>query len=184
MVELKAQSGCAGLLPQSIGAVAIEEIKTGPITALLVKPGQSAALATALTAAHGLSWPAPGQRVSAGDAACQWFGRETALLIGVAPDAGLAVHAGLSDQSDAWAAVSVSGTAVEAVLARLLPIDVRLAAFPVGHAARTLCQHVSVAVTRVSEDRFEILAFRSMAGTVVHDLTDAARAVAARAAIV
>ncbi|MCC5975705.1 MAG: sarcosine oxidase subunit gamma, partial [Rubellimicrobium sp.] len=46
--------------------------------------------------------------------------------------------------------------------------------------ARTLVGHMTASVTRVAGEAFEIMVMRSMAGTLLHDMTEAARLVAAR----
>lgn len=180
MAELVAKSPCAGLLPISEGGVTVSEVDPGPITAIAPFRGKEKTLNTALTRAHGLGWPAPGQSDAAGDARIQWFGHSHALLLGVAPKASLANHAALTDQGDAWAVVRIDGKGARDVLARLTPLDLRPAAFPVGSTARSELQHMQAAITRVGRDAFQVMVFRSMAQTLVHDLQVALRGVAAR----
>ena len=88
--------------------------------------------------------------------------------------------AALVDQSDAWAVVRLEGEGAEDVLARLVPVDLRLVSFPMGATARSKIGHMSGSVTRVGEDAFWLMVFRSMAETLVHDLKSAMEAVAAR----
>ena len=76
--------------------------------------------------------------------------------------------------------VRLEGGAAEDVLARLVPVDLRQSGFKRGHTLRTMLQHMSVSITRISDEAFLILAFRSMAGTLVHDLETAMKGVAAR----
>jgi sarcosine oxidase subunit gamma len=59
-------------------------------------------------------------------------------------------------------------------------VDVRRAQFPPGHAARTMLHHMTCTLMRTGDDAFEIMVFRSMAATAVHDLGTAMRSVAAR----
>ena len=179
MVELVAKGPCAGLLPVTRGGVTLTAVEPGPITALMPFRGREAALSDALMAAHGLAFPAPGRVTEAGTLRCLWSGRAQALLIGGPPDAGLLAHAAVIDQSDGWAVVRLQGAGAEAVLARLVPLDLREGAFPEGSTARTLCQHMTVSVTRRGAG-FEIMAFRSMARTLVHEIATAMALVAAR----
>ena len=180
MDKLTALSPCTGLLPLTIGAASVAEVDPGHMTSVAPYKGQHEALAKAMQAAHGVDYPQANSRAAAGDTAAVWFGHAQAMLVGPAADAGLAAHAALTDQSDAWAVVTLSGDTVEEVLARLVPVDVRLAHFPVGMAVRTQLQHLSVSLARVEEGAFQIMAFRSMAHTLVHDLKTAMEAVAAR----
>ena len=88
--------------------------------------------------------------------------------------------AAVTDQSDAWAVVALEGDAAEAVLARLVPVDLRVAVFAVGHVAKTMLAHLSVTITRTGQATFEIMVMRSMAKTLVHDLEVAARGLSLR----
>lgn len=179
MVELTATTACDGLLPATKGAVTLSEVDPGCITALIPFQGQRDSLNSALNAAHGLAFPDPGRMTTGPDAVCLWTARNQVFLMGPAADDSLAEFASVTDQSDAWATVLLTGERVEEVLARLVPIDLHPAAFPVGTAARTLCQHMTVSLCRRA-DGFQIMAFRSMARTLAHDLTEAMASVAAR----
>lgn len=179
MVELKALNPIERKLPLSIGGALLEALDLGALTSLspLADP---AALSEALEAAHGVELPKPGLSTGGDDVRCLWFGRAEFLLLGPVPNDALAQNGVVVDLSDAWCAVSLSGAASENVLARLIPLDLRSRAFPVGATARTQLQHMNVSITRVGVDRFMILAFRSMAATLVHDLKNAMEGVAAR----
>lgn len=179
MAELHALTPCDGLLPITAGGVTLSEFAPGAITALAPFAGQDRALSEALRAAHGMGFPAPNRMERAGDVRCLWTGRRQAFLMGSAPVSGLEAHAAVTDQSDAWACVTLDGIGADAVLARLVPLDLRARAFPDQAAARTLLQHMSVCVAR-DGDRFLILAFRSMARTLAHELGEAMASVAAR----
>ncbi len=180
MDKLTALSPCAGLLPLTIGAAEVVEVEPGRLTSVAPCNGQQGKLSRAMKAAHGVAYPHANGLTRGRDTSAIWFGHAQAMLVGPAADAGLAKCAALTDQSDAWAVVILSGDAAEDVLARLVPVDVRMAHFPVGMAVRTQLQHLSVSLARVEEGAFQIMAFRSMARTLVHDLKTAMEAVAAR----
>ncbi|MCW1955461.1 MAG: sarcosine oxidase subunit gamma [Roseobacter sp.] len=181
MTELKAVSPAAGLLPLSIGGVTLREDEMRPLTLIAPYKGQEAALAKALSAAHGLSWPAAGATSANGAARLVWFGRNAAILVGVQAAAKLAKHAALTDQSDAWSCVVLEGAGARDVLARLTPVDLRDGAFPLGATARTEVFHMACSITRLEAESWQIMGFRSMAKTLVHDLKTAMEGVAARA---
>ena len=88
--------------------------------------------------------------------------------------------AAVIDQSDAWASVVLRGSSAVDVLARLVPTDLRPTVFGAGATARTLVGHMSVSITRTEADAFLILVFRSMAQTLIEEITEAMEAVAAR----
>ncbi len=178
MVNLIANTPCAGLLPQSIGTVALSEVDAGPVTWVAPYAGQKRAVSDALKSAIGVGFPAPNRALGAEPRAI-WCGMGQALIMG-APCPDLS-GAACVDHSDAWAIVRVEGDGAADVLARLTPIDLRDAEFKRGHTARTLVGHMTAGVTRVGANAFEIMVMRSMAGTLVHDLSRAASGVAARA---
>ena len=103
--------------------------------------------------------------------------------MGPEADEALSKIARLSDVSDGYAVLRAEGKDIEAVLARLVPIDLALSHFKRGHTARTLVRHMHAAVTRVSDIAFLIIVFRSMAQTLVHDLTRAMTSLDARASL-
>lgn len=175
--KLTQTTPCAGLLPLQIGALTVAEANVGPVTS--VTPFSSPPKA-AFNNALGLPFPAPNQFTFNGDVRCIWVGQGEAFLIGVAPKPALGKHAAVVDQSDAWAFVTLSGAGGADALARLVPVDMRLSAFGVGATARTQLGHMNASITRIDEDSYLIAAFRSMAGTLVHDLRTALEAVAAR----
>ncbi|KIN73174.1 Sarcosine oxidase, gamma subunit [Sulfitobacter guttiformis KCTC 32187] len=165
-------------MPVTIGTLTVAEIDLGPIAS--VTPF-AAASGAALGRALGLPFPPPLGTSAAGDRRCIWIGRGEALLTGAVPDPALGAYAAVVDQSDAWAVVTLTGAGGSDALARLVPVDMRLRAFGVGATVRTQLGHMNASITRTGEDQFMIAVFRSMAATLVHDLTTALEAVAARA---
>ncbi|MDZ7709632.1 MAG: sarcosine oxidase subunit gamma [Roseovarius sp.] len=180
MVDLVERTPCAGLVPVTAGALRLTEGVPGRITALAPYKGQAEALGRALETAHGLGWPEPGRVIAGDGGAVQWFGLDLALLIGPEPDTALADHAALTDQSDAWAVLRLDGPGARDVMARLTPLDLRAAVFGDGATARTDVAHMAGAVTRAGAQAYQIMAFRSMAASLVHEVELAMRRVAAR----
>jgi len=154
--------------------VSVAEVDIGPITSVAPFAGAD------VTVAPGLPFPAPNQSIAANGARCIWIGQGEALLTGVAPDPALGDIAAVVDQSDAWAVVTLTGADGPQVLARLVPVDLRLSAFGVGATRRSQLGHMNASLTRLEEDVILIAVFRSMAGTLVHELARALEAVAAR----
>lgn len=176
MARLVATSPCAGLLPIGAGTVTLSEVLPAAITSVAPFAGQEAAVSRALERAAGAVFPAPGRWTGA-ETRVVWTGPGQAMVLGprVAPEG-----AAVTDQSDAWAVMRLEGQGAEAVLARLVPVDVRRAHFPPGHAARTMLHHMTCTLMRTGEDAFEIMVFRSMAATAVHHLEVAMKSIAAQ----
>lgn len=177
MADLTALTPCAGLLPVTVGDLSLREVTPRPITWLAPYAGQWDEVSAALQDEIGAGLPGPNATTSAGEIRVQWTGPGQVLVIGavVAPEG-----AAVADQSDAWAVIEIAGPGVEAVLARLVPLDLRTPVFGVGATARTMLAHMTCAITRTGSEVFEIMVFRSMATTAVHDLERAMTSVAAQ----
>jgi len=165
-------------LPVTAGGVTLAELPPALITSIAPFEAKQAAVARVLKSL-GLGWPRPGRMIARGDACCLWSGRGQAMLIG-AGAAGLEGIAALSDQGDGWARMRIEGAHSEAVLARLVPVDLSPAAFGKADVARTALGHMMLLIARTGGQAFDLMVFRSMARTAVHELTVAMKAVAAR----
>ncbi len=180
MDKLIANSPCDGLLPLTVGSVTLSEEDAGAIHSISPLKSKQKAVSEALKAAHGMAYPSANRATGKAGSRAIWFGPAHAMLMGPVPDAGLLEHAAIVDQSDAWTVVRLEGADVEDVLARVVPVDLRVAQFRRGHTARTLLFHMTASITRVGENAFQIMVFRSMAETLVHDLKRAMEGIAAR----
>ena len=163
MPELIAKSALEGQEPLHLGAVTLAEAVVGPITSVAVFPGAAKAVAKGMKGL-GLTFPAPNTFVDKKGVRLIWTGRDQAFLIGVEPPA-------------------LEGAAVTDVLARLVPLDMRLPAFPVGRAVRSGLNHMNAVILRTGDYAFEVMVFRSMARTAWHEIEAVMQAVAARQAL-
>jgi heterotetrameric sarcosine oxidase gamma subunit len=170
-----------GLAPLTHGQVTLSEWALPRMTSVAPFVGQDKAVAKVLKG-MGLTFPAPNRTSVADDVTLIWTGRNQAFLLNADP-APLVATCALTDQSDGWAAFTVSGPQAEAVLARLIPLDVRASAFAVGHAVRAPLNHMNAVLWRTGPYAFTLLVFRSMARTAWHEIADVMAMVAARAAV-
>lgn len=173
MADLIAKSPCEGLLPSTIGSVTLSEVWPDRITFVAPLQSQTNAVSSALKEALGIAFPKPNRSPSKGDARAIWVGPGQAFVVAdTLPD--LTGQAAVTDQTDGVAIVAISGADAEAVLARLVPVDLRRATFKTGHTARTLINHMAGSVTRTGANSFEVMVMRSMARTLVAELSEAA----------
>ena len=107
------------------------------------------------------------------------LGGAIGILVGPEPHADLSNHAAIVDQSDSWCVLNLKGADVEAVLAALA-VWTCAKAMKKGQVVRSQLQHMNAIYHRVSDDSFDIYAFRSMAKTMVHDIDRAMRYIASR----
>jgi sarcosine oxidase subunit gamma len=164
--ELIAKSALQGQKPLTLGGVTLAEEALGPITSIACYPDKAEAVGEVLGA-----FLAPNTR----SANLLWTGPEQAFLLGTPPD--LKGLAATTDQSGGWAALRLTG-ALDALLARLFPIDPRL--LTQGACLRTPLGHMQAIVSR-DEAGVLILVFRSMARTAWDEIAHALAMLEARA---
>ncbi len=148
------------------------------ITSIAVPAGGDAAFASALTAAYGTSRPEPGRSVLSSDGKTRflWTARDQlfALFEDAVADAATAVIGKLKNtaygtlQSDSWVALRLAGPKARAALERICPLDLHPNAFPQGHVARTVMEHLGTIVVREGDDSFLLLSASSSAGSFLH----------------
>jgi sarcosine oxidase subunit gamma len=152
-----------------------------PSTRLSVRGGPEAA--RRLGTAFGVELSTDVLRArQAGERVTLWLGPDEWLLI-AGEDAGLAGdldHAlagepgSVVDVSHRNAGLDVSGEAVARVLNTGCPLDLGLAAFPVGMCTRTVLAKADVVLWRQAEDRFHLECWRSFVPYVIDFLTEGA----------
>lgn len=177
MAELLATPATDGLLPITYGPFGLTDAAPARITSVAPLAGQTRAFKAALKA-MGLGWPAPNRQIRAPGGRIVRTGAGQAFLLEADP-APLAGLGALTDQTDAWATLRLTGPAPDEVLARLIPVDLRPGAFGEDAALRTALGHMMSVVLRAG-DGIEIMVFRSMARTAVHEIAAAMSTVAAR----
>ena len=180
MVSLIAKHALSGQAPLALQDLHFQIEDLGPITSIAPFNGQESALNAVLEAGHGLRFPVPNTSAEQALAKLLWSGRGQAFLVGVAPDARLAAHAAVTDQSDGWVTLGLEGARAEAVLARLVAVDLRLTACPVGASLRAQVQHIPALIHRAAPQVFHIMVMRSFGQSAWHEVSEAMRGVAAR----
>lgn len=145
------------------------------LATLIAAPGEAHALSRIVEARLGLALPLVPKIVSGSGHDAIWAGPEQWLLRAAARDgfrallADLTPHAAVSDQSDARAALRLSGPRVRDVLAKGVMLDLHPAAFAVGDAASTIIAYIGVQLWRLPDGPdgavFEIMIPRSMVGS-------------------
>lgn len=166
-----------GHAPLTLAATTLAEADWAPILSISPFPGQEKAVTKALKTI-GLAFPKPNTWAEKGEARIIWTGRDQAFLIGaeVPPD----LPAAITDQSDGWVTLTLSGPQARAVLSRLVPLDLR--AMSRGLAARSALNHMPLILTVQGPDSFTLMTFRSMARTAWHELSEALLKIEARLA--
>ena len=178
MVELVANDPTKTLLPVSHGGATLKAVGPRRITSVAPFKGAEATVSNALKSAIGAGLPEPGKLTRGADAEVAWTGLGQFFVLQVEGAPGLpTLRAATTDQSDGWVAVMLEGESAEAVMARLCPLDLR--GLSEGDAVRSLIGHMNAVIIRRA-DGFELMVFRSMTQTLVHELDRVMRSVAAQ----
>lgn len=178
MVNLRPKSPCAGKAPVRHGDVTLTELPFVQITSVAPFNGREAAVSKILKASTGAGLPDTGRLLVGGTCEVLWAGQGQFFVAGAPVPS---VEAAVTDQSDAWVTLGLDGAQAGDVLARLCPLDLR--GMDEGDVARSLVGHIACVIIGRSGG-FEIMAFRSMAGTLWCELETAMQSVAARAGLV
>lgn len=181
MGKLTAKGAFGGTLPLRFGTVSLTEMDGGTVTWLAPLKGTEHSVSKALKNQIGAGLPGAGASTGADGKRVVWAGPGQVFVIG--PELKPIVGAAMVDHSSAWARMALEGAEAAEVLARLVPVDLRDMTFSVRRTARTQLGHMACSLLRAGPDRFEIMVFRSMATSAVHELARAMEMVATRAAL-
>ncbi|MDC3235290.1 hypothetical protein OBB02_04540 [Candidatus Puniceispirillum sp.] len=81
----------------------------------------------------------------------------------------------MTDQSDAWVILALTGPLIYSTLERICPIDCSLTAMPIGATARTMIEHLGTIILRRPDDDgrpcFWLMSARSSAASFLHVIT-------------
>jgi heterotetrameric sarcosine oxidase gamma subunit len=180
---LKARSGFDGLLaaagPAQAGVV-VEELKNLQIATVIAR--RRDAFSERLRSSYQLELPSgPRREVT-----------EPLTLLGTGPRTWLAMRrrgkplapelareleetAAVTDQSDSYAVLRLSGPMIRATFEKGLGVDLHPRAFEVGDVAVTTCSHIGVVVWQTDEaPTYELAVLRSYAGSLWHWLAESA----------
>lgn len=144
---------------------------------------REAAVRDAVLAASGLPLPEEPRRVESAGLTALWAGPGRWLLM--APQdaaesldriaAALAGSAACAEVGDGRAILTVSGPRARAVLAKGIGIDLAPDSFRPSQTALTMASMIDVQLSRLpGEDAFELILFRSLAGSLWHWLEETA----------
>jgi methylglutamate dehydrogenase subunit D len=157
------------------------------LATVLVRKGASQQLAERVRKHFDLELPGASRRAAASDVAFAATGPGAWLAMSERGANEFAARlmadldglASVSDQSDGYLLIRLTGARVRDALAKLVPIDVHPRAFEPGDVASTVASHIGVTLWRLADEPdaapvFEIMMFRSLARSFWHALAEAA----------
>jgi sarcosine oxidase subunit gamma len=165
--------------------ITIAEVSDMAIVSIATPRGGEKALGKALASAYGTGLPVVGQsaKSKAGDARFLGLARDQAFMLFDEPGGNpldaiareIADAAYLTNQSDSWAMIRISGPKSRTALERICPLDLHPSAFPEGKVARTVMEHLGVIILHEALDRFLLMSARSYAGSFLHAVETSVR---------
>ena len=81
----------------------------------------------------------------------------------------------ITEQSDAWSGIKVSGQNVISCLERICPINLSIDAFGVNCFARTIMDHLNTIIIRTKKNEFELFSASSSAKSFLHAVETSAQ---------
>jgi sarcosine oxidase subunit gamma len=139
----------------------------GAFATVIAKRGCCESLAQSVLARYAVELPRGAYRRQAQGVAFAGLGRETWLAscehggndFAAALRGAIGALASISDQSDAYSLLRLSGPNVRDSLAKLIPIDLHSRAFAPGAVASTVASHIGVTLWRLDDVADETPAF-------------------------
>ena len=164
---------------RTIGPVTLAEVAGLALVSAAVPRDGDEAFAAALAGGFGAVRPVPGDSALGTRLATRVLGMQPdqVFILFESPDPDQAVltvagalgsAAYVTDQSDSWAMLRMSGTGVRVALERICPLDLDDQAFPEGRVARTAMEHLSVIILRDGPDSFLLMSPRSSGRSFRH----------------
>ncbi|MGB7286158.1 MAG: sarcosine oxidase subunit gamma family protein [Salaquimonas sp.] len=174
---LKANSPLNGFETE-INGVILKEVTGRSIVSIAVPKSGLNKLKAAIKKELKLDLPGPGKftQTDNGSAMLLWMTPEQFFYV-INDDNPIAANAVksklgstayLTDQSDAFVGLSVSGPKAIEALERICPIDISIEKFPVGNCARTMMEHLGAIILRTSNGEFQLMSATSSAKSFLH----------------
>ena len=165
---------------ESFGTITLSAPADLAIVNMAIPLGEDAKAMSAVKSGYGVELPEPGKsmKTTKGDARLVRLAPDQAFAIFThpTPDAeeAAAKHTKtalyLTDQTDVWSGLEISGVGARSALERVCPLDLHPSAFAVDDAARTVMEHLGVLIIRTGEDSYLLLSASSSAGSFLHML--------------
>ncbi len=163
----------------------LEEVADLQIASVSCPLGQRARLEDSVRTSWFTELPEPGRSTASADGRVKIFSMapdQFFVFPAAAPQAAGAFVAEtlgsagyVTDQSDNWVGLRISGELALPALERICPIDLDPAVFPTGAVARTLMEHLGAIIHREGPEQFLLLSASSSACSFLHAVATSLR---------
>jgi len=182
--ELAARSPLGGYKFETDAISITEIVQRGIVSVATPKAGEKM-LAQSIATQFSTALPTPGKSTGSAVSSARLLGLASDQFFVVFDDVdntepariinALQPSAYLTDQSDTWVSIRVSGPACREALERICPIDLRDESFSVGAVARTAMEHLGTIIYREDDQSFVLMSAVSSARSFLHAIETSAK---------
>ncbi|MGB7184383.1 MAG: sarcosine oxidase subunit gamma family protein [Burkholderiaceae bacterium] len=180
---------------KQLDGLLLAEVADCAVVSVAIPLGGSLSLGDRLHAVYGVDMPAAGKSATSSPTTADTNTTKNTKILWLAHDLmffiveqaytggftetlrNLGHTAYITDQSDAWAILSISGLRSREALERICPIDLHPDKFQCGDVARTLMEHHDVIIFRDNDDSFILLSPASSAQSFLHTIQTSIRSI-------
>ena len=174
MVELYAKTPLNNMSDIEIGSLTLKEISWRNITTIQPFKGKEKTVSKVIKKSFELNLPGVGKSISSQKNKIMWIGMNQFLFLG---DKIKMKEAALTDQSDAWTILLLTGDKTAEVMDRLCPVDTR--SLMTDDVIRSMIGHMT-AIVEKTESGCQLMVFRAFAETILHEVCNSMRSVPAQ----
>ena len=169
---------------ETLHGISVSEVTEKAIVSLAISPANDAAFAKAIKKAFKVERPIVGQFTQSETNNATFLGLQQDQLFVMFDYAGdravdeinSSINASdqiayLSDQSDSWVTLRMSGGRCLEALERICPLDLHPTTFLVGSVARTSMEHMAAIIVHESDGSYLLMSLRSFAQSFLHAVT-------------
>lgn len=165
---------------QTLGDMRLRELTELDLTALAIPQNGMTKLKTAIKSAIGLSMPNAMKSTVNSNARLLMTQPDQLFAITIRRNSKISIGqavgdtAYVTDQTDAWVVLELSGKSARAALERICQIDLHPDTFKKNQMARTTLEHMGAIVIRTDKDTFLLMSASSSAKSFLHAVEQSA----------
>jgi sarcosine oxidase subunit gamma len=174
VAKLSATSSLDGY-EKEIGTIRLREISNQSLIAMAIPLGEEAKFKNTIKNTFGLKMPSPNKSVKNKDTRILSTQPDQIFVLTKRtddPEKSMAIEIGknayITDQTDAWVILEISGSSSREALERICQLDLDKEVFQLDGMARTSMEHMSAIIIRKADDTFYLMSASSSAKSFLH----------------
>jgi len=174
VAKLSATSSLDGY-DKEIGTIRLREISNQSLIAMAIPLSEETKFKNSIKNIFGLKMPSPNKSVKNKDT--RIFSTQPDQIFALTkrtadPEKSMAIgfdgSAYITDQTDAWVILEISGSSSREALERICQLDLDKEIFQLDSMARTSMEHMSAIIIRKADDTFYLMSASSSAKSFLH----------------